>query len=319
VLIVGSGAVATLIAERMAQAQLPFQVFGSSSDRLVALDSRFGPVSVTEPEKIESHRHWVICLKTWQNPEKLALLQEAPAPESVLSLQNGFTPSRIWQALGDVVVERGISTYGVKVDSPGTVIGGKSGAIVLRRGSHFLELLQACGFNVCLTDDLGQAVWHKLAVNASLNIVACLWGLRNGEILQSRAARRAARAASAEVQQVALAQGVVWGLRSAWEITRSVAEQTRDNICSTLADLQRGRTTEYESINGEILALAERCSVQVPTLRWLDVSFRQLLAGNRCQKSFRKSSLPVFSTRLSWSSAAPAEVAHRIPGIRSAL
>jgi 2-dehydropantoate 2-reductase len=135
-----------------------------------------------------------------------------------------------------------------------------------------------------------QAVWHKLAVNASLNVVASLYDLKNGEVLLHRRACPLTRIASLEVQAVASALGIDWGPDSAWEITRTVAANTADNICSTLADLRSGRPTEYEAINGEILKLAGELGLHLPTLDRLHRAFQSSRPASQ--------GLPVFSARL---------------------
>jgi 2-dehydropantoate 2-reductase len=277
-LIIGTGAVATFLAESMSRAGLLFQVFGSESERLSVLNRRFAGQALSDPSHLSTHRLWFVCLKTWQNVDKIRLLKEAPRPEAILVLQNGLEPEVAWQNHFSAKVERGLSTYGVRSDSPGYVQGGAHGNIVLAAGSLFEASLKGCGFDLRFNADLSQATWHKLAVNASLNVVASIYDLPNGEILAHREARLECRRAAAEVRRVALAAGILWGHQSAWDITRSVAEKTAKNVCSTLADLRRGRPTEYDSINLPILGLARRHGVEVPTLNSLDHRFQSLLA-----------------------------------------
>lgn len=277
-LIVGTGAVATLLAQRMAKAGKPFQVFGGPSERLRALESRFPGCAVDRPSDIGLHEHWVVAVKTGQNAEKAALLRTAPRPASILVFQNGLNPESQWTSLAPQV-DRALSTYGVKAVGPGRIEGGKEGLITLPAGSPYASLLESLGFDVLQVLNMQHAVWKKLAVNASLNVVATLYGLTNGRVLEISEARSQARLVAGEVAVVAGALGIEWEGPSAWEITRTVAEGTFDNVCSTLADFRSGRPSEYPSINGEILAAADRLGLAVPHLRALDRAFHALTAS----------------------------------------
>lgn len=274
-LIVGSGAVATMLAERVFDAGVRFQVFGTPSERLRSLDARFPGCSVSDPAKVALHDCWIVAVKAGQNREKVRALSVAPSPSRILVLQNGFRPDADWKDLA-CRVDRGLSTYGVKSRAPGFITGGERGCITVSEGSPFAALLRGLGFLVAEEPDLSPAIWRKLSVNASLNVVAALYDVCNGETLEISEAREMVRAAALEVEQIARAGGVEFGPRSGWEVTRDVATLTAGNVCSTLADVRSGRRTEYDQINGEILAAAEKWGVPAPTLRFLDLEFRKL-------------------------------------------
>lgn len=274
-LIIGTGAVATMLTERLVHSG-GLQIFGSRSARSDALNQRFNGIVTVHPDEIAQHDLWVVAVKTGQNRAKVELLSDAPRPRSILVLQNGLAPQNDWRGMATETVERGLSTYGVRSLGPGWIAGGEHGVITLAAGSGFTDRLLTAGFNVSEAMSLERDVWHKLAVNASLNVVASLFDLSNGGVLRDQRARRLMRQAASEVAEVARAAGIEWGALSAWEIARSVARATADNICSTLADLRLGRPTEYDSINGEVLEWARRLGVETPTLSSLDREFRAL-------------------------------------------
>lgn len=317
-LIVGTGAVACFLAQSLARVGIAFQVFGSPSDRLDALNVRYGPaIGVSRVEEIEPHLQWLVALKTWQNEKKLDLLVQAPRPNSLLLLQNGLWPEKDWSRLHGVQVERGLSTYGVKLSSPGVASGGERGEIVLSSDSCYADLLSQAGFQVRLSSHLELAVWHKLAVNASLNVVASLQGSKNGEVLEEPSCRRLVFRAAAEVSQVAQAAGFEWGPIPAESMVEAVARDTASNVCSTLADLRSGRPTEYDSINGEVLRRAEQLAVPVPVLRFLDDEFRKLGQRTLAPVSVetRGSGMPVYVSSLPSISASQADLAWEDQGM----
>jgi 2-dehydropantoate 2-reductase len=276
VLIVGTGAVGTLLAERFHRYGIRFQMFGPPSERLRALELRYPGHTVSRCLEIARHDQWIVALKTSQNPGKVQFLQSAPRPQSILVLQNGLSPESEWTPLAPRV-DRALSTYGVKSVGPGRIESGASGQITLPEGSSFTTLLRQAGFCLREVRDMASAIWRKLAVNASLNVVATVFGVANGKVLESPEALRLTRLACEDVADVARAFGMEWGPRTAWELTQDVARGTAGNICSTLADVRAGRPTEYQAINGEVLAVADRLGLAVPTLRHLDRAFLDLI------------------------------------------
>lgn len=272
-LVVGTGAVATFLIKKLMRFDQGLQVFGPQSRRLEAL-SRLGVKVAPTVEAIEPHRLWVVCTKTTQNTTKVAALGEAPSPERILVLQNGLYPEQAWTNLA--LSERGLTTYGVRCPEPGHVVGGQVGEITLLEGSCFRPALERAGLKVREALSMEGAIWSKLVVNASLNVVCSILGCRNGELLESAWGLPRALGAAYEVARLAKAQGICLDTQDPVGLVESVARNTSQNLCSTLLDLRRGRRSEYEQINGELLRLAKRLGVPVPYLEELDREFRQL-------------------------------------------
>lgn len=271
-LIVGTGAVASFLCSKIGDS---FQVYGSPSDRLSALSRKYHGSGVSSPDQVRRHRLWVVCLKAWQNERKAAELMESPRPEAILVLQNGFDPEAHWQ-LYDSEVERGLCTYGVKTVRPGVFVGGASGSITLSQNSVFQEPLTKAGMQCRASQDIRTAVWDKLAVNASLNVVATICDCTNGEVLNRRARLDMLLGVCRDVAALARANGIGANGEEYFHLTKQVARETSHNICSTLADHRNGRPTEYSLINGRLLAMAARQGVPVPALRDLDTLFLAL-------------------------------------------
>lgn len=272
-LIVGTGALATLLAQKAVEHGMDFQLYGPPSKRTLALAARFPGRVVTQPQDIRPRQPWLVAVKTWQNQAKAEELAKAPRASSILAVQNGLEPHRDFRELTAGALERVLCSYGVKSTGPGRVQGGELGQMVLEKGSAFKTLLEQLGFVCREASDFQAAVWHKLAVNAALNTVAAIFGLTNGEVLQHPRASGLARAVALEVRTVALACGVRWGHQDPWVFTSTIARQTASNVCSTLADRRRGLCTEYDSINGEVLRRARAIGLKVPALEALELWF----------------------------------------------
>ena len=102
--------------------------------------------------------------------------------------------------------------------------------------------------------------------------------MKNGEVLEHPLAR--SHAAKAALEVAALAGYFKVRLREAdpVDLMEGVASATADNICSTLADLRSGRTSEYDAINGELLRLARRYRLRLPMLEELDRQFALMVS-----------------------------------------
>ena len=275
-LVVGTGAVASFLLPKLAQAGLDLQVFGTASSRLRAL-GRYR--SVSSPRRVDPHQDWIVVCKVGQNLGKIRQLRNAPPPRRILVLQNGLSPEADWQAAWpQAKVERGLNTYGVSTVSPGAVRGGEAGEVVIPRFSPWLSVLTKAGLNVRPTGDIRAAIWTKLIVNASLNVVAALGDMKNGEVLEHPLTR--SHAAKAALEVTALADYFKVRLKELDPVglMEGVANATADNICSTLADLRSGRTSEYDAINGELLRLARRYRLRLPMLEELDRQFALMLS-----------------------------------------
>ena len=296
--IIGTGAVATFLAERFSANDLEFCIYGGESARTRVLAQRFGSESVcTEASALPEHADWIVVTKTWQNRQKTTLLADAPRPNRVLVLQNGLEPELSWVRLAKEGVERGLSTYGARSKGPGRVLASAGGVIRLIAGSGFSLRFRQAQLKIEEVLNLESSVWHKLAVNASLNVVCTLFGIPNGGMLKNRQARNLTRLAAGEVRAVAKAMGVAWGQRTPWEIVCEVAGLTAVNICSTLADFQQGRPSEYEDINGAILDLAREHGLDTPILLELDRAYSSLLSSE-LRTEVVSSGVPKYVARL---------------------
>lgn len=278
-LVIGTGAVASFLIPRLRDGGQQVQVFGSPGPRLRAL--ALAPSdAVFEPSQVAYHGDWLVLCKTFQNSGKVEALLGAPGPKRILVLQNGLEPETDWASLG-VEVERGLLTYGLTSVGPGRSVGGEQGEILLPPGSSWSEKLRAAGLQVREVGDVQAAVWWKLVINASLNVVAALNGLRNGELMEHSSAFRRAALAAEEVALVAQAEGITIGAGEGARAMERVARATSNNVCSTLADLRGGRPTEYDAINGALLRRARELGVSTPLLDELDREFGMLLLSRR--------------------------------------
>ncbi len=193
-------------------------------------------------------------------------------PSAVLvSLQNGLGNEETLAATG-LPVAGAVSNVGATLEAPGRVFHAGLGPVIL--GNHravpgeCLERLAAClrevGFPVRLVADIRIPLWEKAILNAAVNPVTGLLGLRTGALLDDPGVVRIVRRIVGEAVRVAAAEGAAVSPDAVRASIEWVVAATADNRSSMLQDLERGRRTEIDAINGEIVTRAERRGIPVP-------------------------------------------------------
>ena len=133
-------------------------------------------------------------------------------------------------------------------------------------------LADACtrgGMPTHALEDARGAQWRKLIFNAASNAVAALTGLTHGLIAEPPT-RDLAWAVMAEGRSVADAQGITLDM-SPEELFDFAArkEVAYDHKPSMLQDVEAGRQTEIDFLNGAIVDFGERHGVDAPLNRAL--------------------------------------------------
>ncbi|GIW40900.1 MAG: 2-dehydropantoate 2-reductase [Candidatus Binatia bacterium] len=118
------------------------------------------------------------------------------------------------------------------------------------------------------TENLRTAIWAKVFYNAALNPLGALLGVPYGALAESEATRGFMDHVIDEAYAVARAEGIPlpWPDAGAYrELFYSrLVPSTYDHRSSMLQDLERGRRTEIEAINGAVWRLAERHGMAAP-------------------------------------------------------
>lgn len=142
-------------------------------------------------------------------------------------------------------------------------------------------MLMAAGWPAHTLADMTPAVWGKLLINCAMNPVAALAGVVNGEVGARRTLRAMAQAIAEEGEAVARAAGVALPYASAAEAVMEASRRMAANRCSMLQDIEAGRPTEIEYLNGAVIRIAEAHGVAVPTNRAVAALIRQVSGATR--------------------------------------
>lgn len=191
--------------------------------------------------------------------------------ELVCSLQNGIGNEETLAAHVDADVVAGTTTYGARLVEPGRVECTGIGEVVLGApdGGHSAsatrlgDAFRSMDVETTVATDMPRRLWKKLAVNAGINATTALARVPNGALVDGPA-REPARAAARETARVARADGIELEERSAVEAVEAVASTTAANTSSMLQDVEAGRRTEVDAINGAVADRAADYGVDAP-------------------------------------------------------
>ena len=289
VLIVGTGAMASLFAARLASSGIQVKMLGTwlesiqtlneSGVRLTDKDGseKFYPVKATQdPQECAESRFAIVLVKSYQTRRVAEQLKSCLANDGLaLTLQNGLeNDTTLAAVLGEDRVSIGVTTIGATLIEPGWVRYGGDGIITLTqhaRVNPLRDILTQSGFVVETVEDAESLVWGKLVVNAAINPLTALLRIPNGELVRRPSAHTLMNLVAQETANVAAAIGVHLPYSDPVSVVESVAERTASNKSSMLKDVLRGSPTEIDAINGAIVTIGERKNVPVQLNRilWL--------------------------------------------------
>jgi len=137
-------------------------------------------------------------------------------------------------------------------------------------------LLDTAGIPAQARDAVGPLVWGKLVANAGINPLGALLRCANGALVERPDADALMTDLAGEAAAVARASGVTLPFDDSAAHVRSVARATAANRNSMLQDIEAGRGTEIDAINGAVAQLGERFGVSTPLNRMATMLIRAL-------------------------------------------
>jgi 2-dehydropantoate 2-reductase len=188
-----------------------------------------------------------------------------------VTLQNGLGNDDILSnILGLRRVSRGVTTLGVTLLEPGFVHLSGGGLVTLEKRPRLTKLaaiLRVAKFEVKVVKNAWPVIWGKLVVNAAINPLTALLGVKNGRLLAIPPACELMGDLARETTSVAYALGVALPFSDPERAVTEVAQSTSDNISSMLQDVLRGAPTEVDAINGAVVHKGEQKKIPTPVNR----------------------------------------------------
>ena len=296
ILIIGTGALATLFAARLSQAGQHVTMFGTWKHGLDALRENGArlidsngkehqyPVHATDdPRECVGAKYALVLVKAWQTERAAGQLSECLADDGLaLTLQNGLgNYETLTQSLGRNRVALGTTTTGATLLGPGLARAGGEGIISIQRDQALGPLedaLKSAKFNVQIVENAQSLIWGKLVVNAAINPLTALLQVRNGELLERSTTRELMRALANEVAQVAKAEEIILPFADPVLAAEEVARKTAQNHSSMLQDVLRNAPTEIDAICGAVVKAAQTHKIDTPA-NWVCWNLVKALTG----------------------------------------
>ena len=208
-----------------------------------------------------------VTVKAYDTENAAKALAETD-PGVVCSLQNGVGNEKIlMQYLSRVI--GGTTTYGANILEPGHVVFAGKGITYIGEMDGSItenvrlveEVLKNSYIEVQVVEDIRRRIWEKAAINACINPVTALVRVRNGKIAEVQELWSIAERIAEECRSVLKALGFETG--NLKEVVREVAIKTASNRSSMLQDIERGKRTEIDFINGAFVRKGEEAGVDV--------------------------------------------------------
>ena len=220
----------------------------------------------------------LLCSKANATEELAAVAAHLLSSEGVvISLQNGIANENILARFcGSHRVLGALTTHGATRLEPGKtkwagrgeIVIGNCGGNLTSQSPQVAELLNhlhSAELNPRWSENIDAELWLKLLLNCAINPLAAICGCSNGGLLESPHLHEQSLSTLLEAAMVGRTIGIDLPQdESLMEQLDLVLAATAENDCSMLQDLRRGATTEIDSINGEVLRIAEQAGIACP-------------------------------------------------------
>jgi 2-dehydropantoate 2-reductase len=193
---------------------------------------------------------------------------------TVLSLQNGWgNGPRIAKIAGDDKLLLGVCYHSATVVAPGHVLHAGKGMTFIGevngkmsdRLARVAKEFTGAGIEVTSTPNVLKEIWSKLALNVCTLPTSALLRFYAPQLVQHDAMLDLMRSLLHEVVAVAQAQGIALDFDERWEAITGLLKRCGPNAKSSmLQDVEKGRHTEIDVINGAIVEAGRRLNIATP-------------------------------------------------------
>jgi len=226
--------------------------------------------AVTRVEPIQPETLVLLTTKVSDNRAAAAELAYHLRNDSVvLCVQNGLgSEDVVKEVVGRrSIVLRAITQFGAIFREPGVIDYKVAGYTLIEQSPCsrvIADLLSACGLDGRVSDNITAEVWRKLIFNCVINPVTAILGTDVGSIADARL-DPLKRLVIEECLAVARADGVA-GLDYSEDFVKTIADVfgASRNIASMRQDLQRGKLTEIDFMNGAVVARGRLLGIDCP-------------------------------------------------------
>ncbi len=231
-------------------------------------------IETIEPPNLSSADKFdiiILCVKSYDTPDAITMYAPLLKQNGVcVSFQNGLgNMEAIASVLGDAKTSGARVIFGAEVPDPGTVhVTVYADQIVIgpfqQKNNPHKDLLEelatfinTSGIPSYYADDVYPHLWAKMFYNCPLNPLSTIFQSTYGELVKNEAIVSIMDDVVKEAHTVAKAMGI----NMPWEkytdflelFYAALVPSTADHRASMLQDMERGKRTEIEALNGAVV------------------------------------------------------------------
>ncbi len=215
----------------------------------------------------------LFCVKTTDNAATARELAPLLAPgATVVILQNGVDNVEQVRSASGLEALPAVVYVAASMPEPGRIKHVGRGDLVVgpknEKTERIAALFTRAGVPCRISDNIDGELWTKLFWNCALNAISALGHAKYGQIAASADARRMVETIVEEVLAVARAANVhppgLEDSQAALAGALKIASQMSAAFSSTAQDIQRGKRTEIDSLNGYIARRGAELGVPTP-------------------------------------------------------
>ena len=284
VAVVGAGAVGGYFGGMLARAGAPVILIGRPAfvDAVKKTGLTLDTLKFNESVRVEAAAELeaargadvvLFCVKTTDTAATSRALAPLLVPNAlVVSMQNGVDNVEQIRAASGIEALGAVVYVAASVPQPGHVKHVGRGDLVVGprdpRTERFAALFERAGVPCRISDNIEGELWTKLVWNCALNAVSALGRAKYGQIVASDDARKVVEDVVYEVLAVAHAAHIqppgLEDPKAALAGAFKIASQMSEALSSTGQDMQRGKRTEIDSLNGYIARRGTALGVPTP-------------------------------------------------------
>ncbi len=234
----------------------------------------------------------LLCVKSYDTAAVMRQAAHLVGDDTlVVSIQNGLGN---WEMIAEVVGwERTVGgrvIFGAEIAEPGVarvtvyadkvLLGSPCGDVASERIKRVCDELDGAGIPTAFTDEIERFIWNKVLYNSCLNPLGAILQCPYGELVKTPALVDTMRRIIEEIFAVAAARKVNLGYDDPQEyfdvLMKVQLPPTVEHRASMLQDLERGRRTEIDALNGAVSRYGRENGLATPVNDTLVALIREL-------------------------------------------
>lgn len=207
-----------------------------------------------------------------------AIIDQVPRSAPIVLFQNGLgSQDAVVKAFSDRAIVAASTTEGANRPTPTSLIHAGRGSTWIgglnAAGQQALPsvtaVLRTTGLDIRPDAEIHQRLWQKLVINAGINPFTALLDCVNGDILTHPFYLEHIDAVCQELANLMTREGLKTDATELRMQVETIARSTANNTSSMRSDVQHGRLTEIDYINGYIVSRSTALNLPAPVNRML--------------------------------------------------